>query len=224
MDGLVTTATDAGAVRRARRSPDPVGNRDKLIEATIHCIATYGPAGATVERITDLAGLSRGLVRHHFGGKQALVREAFGRLAGEMRAAFQGDGADDERDPVAAMRTAIRTEFEDALAAPARAHAWFGFWQAAKGDPEIRRANEELYTEERERFSELFRRTAEQRGLRIDHREAAIGLVALVDGAWNELLMEAGDFGLGDAHALCDHYIDMVLEQGRADRGGPSDT
>jgi AcrR family transcriptional regulator len=218
MDDPGPTAGDTGALAtRVRRSPNPVATRDKLIEATIHCIAAYGPAGATVERITDLAGLSRGLVRHHFGGKQMLVREAFARLAGEMRAAFQGDGAE-EPDPVAAMRAAIRKEFEDALASPTRAHAWFGFWQAALGDPEIRRANEELYTEERERFSELFRLTAQQRGLRLDHREAAIGLVALVDGAWNELLMEAGDFGLDDAYALCDHYIDMVLEQGRTER------
>ncbi len=223
MNGPVATSVDAGIARQTRRSPDPVGARDKLIEATIHCIATYGPAGATVERITDLAGLSRGLVRHHFGGKQALVRAAFARLADEMRAAFQGDGSE-EPDPVAAMRTAIRNEFEDALASPTRAHAWFGFWQAAMGDPEIRRANEELYSEERERFTELFRRTAQQRGLRIDHREAAIGLVALADGAWNELLMEAGDFGLDDAYALCDHYVDMVLEQGRADRERPSAT
>jgi hypothetical protein len=93
-----------------------------------------------------------------------------------------------------ALRTAIRNEFEDALASPARAHAWFGFWQAAMGDPELRKANERLYTEERERFSSLFDATARQRGLHIDHREAGIGLVALVDGAWNELVMES-DFG-----------------------------
>jgi len=224
MENPSPRADDAGGLAtRARRSPNPVANRDKLIEATIQCIAGYGPAGATVERITDLAGLSRGLVRHHFGGKQTLVREAFARLASEMRAAFQGDGSADESDPVAAIRAAIRNEFEDALASPTRAHAWFGFWQAALGDPEIRRANDELYTEERERFSALFRLTAQQRGLRIDHREAAIGLVALVDGAWNELLMEAGDFTLDDAYALCDHYIDMILEQGRTERERPAD-
>ncbi|MEE4276480.1 MAG: TetR family transcriptional regulator, partial [Thermoleophilia bacterium] len=162
MEGPAATGSGTtDLATRTRRSPDPVGNRDRLIEATIHCIATYGPAGATVKRITDVAGLSRGLVRHHFGGKQALVREAFLRLAGEMRAAFRSDGTG-EPDAVAAMRTAIRNEFEDALASPTRAHAWFGFWQAALGDPEIRRANEELYAEEREHFTELFRLTAQQ--------------------------------------------------------------
>ncbi|MBN2205496.1 MAG: TetR family transcriptional regulator C-terminal domain-containing protein [Thermoleophilia bacterium] len=210
----------AGLATRPRRSPNPVANRDKLIEATIRCIATYGPAGATVERITDLAGLSRGLVRHHFGSKQRLLFEAFARLADEMRAAFASADPAEEPDPVGALRTAIANELEQTVASPQRARAWFGFWLAAMSDADLREANERLYTEERERFSELFRVAAQQQGLEIDHTEAGIGLVALVDGAWNELLMEGARFGLDNAYALCDHYIDMVLRQGRDGRGG----
>ena len=57
-------------------------------------------------------------------------------------------------------------------------------------------------------------------GLDIDPRQAGIGLVALADGAWIELLMAATDFSVDDALALCDDYIDMVLERGRSGRGG----
>ena len=42
--------------------------------------------------------------------------------------------------------------------------------------------------------------------------------MALADGAWIELLMAATDFTIEDALALCDDYIDTVLQQGRADR------
>jgi len=208
-----------------RHAPSPTGRqagaaatRDRLIEATIECMADYGPAGATVERITRIAGVSRGLVRHHFGSKQSLLLEAFRRLADEMRAAFGGKDPAAEPDPVAALRTAIGNEFEETVASPTRARAWFGFWQAAMGDAELREVNEQLYAEERKRYSELFRAAAQQRGLQIDHRQAGTALVALVDGAWNELILEGARFGLADAYALCDHYIDMVLQQGRADR------
>ncbi len=78
--------------------------------------------------------------------------------------------------------------------------------------------NERVYAEERERYGELFREAARRQGLDIDARKAGIGLVALADGAWIELRMAAADFSVDDALALCDDYIDMVLQQGRADR------
>ncbi len=207
--------------RPNKRQLNAAASKDKLIEATILCMANYGPAGVSIERITDAAGVSRGLVRHHFGSKRRLLLEAFQRLADEQRTAFGGDPATDD-DPVAALRAAVATSFRDELAAPERSHAWFGFWQAALGDRDLRVVNERVYTEERERYSELFREAARQQRLDIDPREAGTGLVALADGAWSELLMAAADFSVDDALALCDHYIDMILERGRTDQGRPA--
>lgn len=219
--------TDAVASRAARtltkRQAIAAATKDRLIEATIECMASHGPAGASVERITDLAGVSRGLVRHHFGSKRMLLLHAFRRLAEEMRAAFGGADPAEEPDPVAALRTAITNELDQTLASPNRARAWLGFWQAALTDSELREVNEQLYAEERVRFSELFRAAARQRGVQIDHTEAGIALVALVDGVWNELLLEGAGFGLDTAHALCDHYIDMVLRQDGSNRERAAD-
>ena len=119
---------------------------------------------------------------------------------------------------MATLRAIVATDFREELAAPERAHAWFGFWQAALGDPDLKEVNERVYAEERERYAELFRQAARRRGLDIDPRKAGIGLVALADGAWIELLMAATDFGVHDALALCDDYIDMVLGRGRGPR------
>jgi len=216
--GTSSAFTVRPAPPRTRRQAGAAATRDRLIEATIECMANYGPASASVEKITAAAGVSRGLVRHHFGCKRQLLLEAFERLADEMRAAFGGEDPATEPDPLAALRTAVGNEFDRAVASPMRAQAWFGFWQAAMGDPDLRVANGQLYAEERARFSELFRAAALQRGLQIDHREAGTALVALVDGAWNEVLLEGNEFGLDDAYALCDHYIDVILQQGLADR------
>ncbi len=201
-----------------RRQLSAAASRDRLIEATILCMANYGPAGVSIERITDAAGVSRGLVRHHFGSKRRLLLEAFRRLADGQRAAFTAGPAEDD-DPVATLRAIVATDFREELAAPERAHAWFGFWQAALGDPDLKEINERVYADERERYSELFREAARRQGLDIDPRKAGIGLVALADGAWIELLMAATDFSVDDALALCDDYIDMVLERGRSGRG-----
>jgi AcrR family transcriptional regulator len=203
--------------RPNKRLLSAAASKDRLIEATIFCMARYGPAGVSIERIADAAGVSRGLVRHHFGGKRRLLREAFQRLADEERATFAA-GPEKGDDPVATLRTILETEFHRELTTPERSDAWFGFWQAALGDQDLRDVNERVYAEERERYSELFREAARQQGLDIDPRKAGIGLVALADGAWIELRMAATDFSADDALALCDDYIDMVLQQGRADR------
>jgi AcrR family transcriptional regulator len=211
------TLAASGDTRQNKRQLSAAASKDRLIEATILCMASYGPAGVSIEKVTAAAGVSRGLVRHHFGSKRQLLLEAFQRLADDERAAFAAGPATDD-DPVATLRAIVATEFREELAAPERAHAWFGFWQAALGDPDLREINERVYAEERERYGELFREAARRQGLEIDPRKAGIGLVALADGAWTELLMAPADFSFDDALALCDHYIDMVLEQGREDR------
>ncbi len=74
--------------RPNKRQLSAAASRDRLIEATILCMASYGPAGVSIERIADAAGVSRGLVRHHFDSKRQLLIEAFQRLADEERATF----------------------------------------------------------------------------------------------------------------------------------------
>jgi AcrR family transcriptional regulator len=224
MDRTHSTESMAGSVepRQNQRQLSAAVSKDKLIEATILCMANYGPAGVSIERITEAAGVSRGLVRHHFGSKQHLLLQAFRRLADEERAAFAA-GPETDDDPVAALRAIVATEYHQELAAPERAHAWFGFWQAALGDPELKEINESVYAEERERYDELFREAARRENLDIDSHQAGIGLVALADGAWVELLMAASDFSVDDALALCDDYIDMILERGREARKRPAE-
>ncbi|MGE5228480.1 MAG: TetR/AcrR family transcriptional regulator [Deltaproteobacteria bacterium] len=207
--------------KTTQRQLNAAATRDRLIEATIVCMANYGPAGVTLQRVTDTAAVSRGLVRHHFGTKHRLLLEAFQRLADEQRAAF-GSTAADAADAVATLRSAIARSFRDAQAAPARAHAWFGFWQAGLGDPRLREINERVRREERERYTALFHAAAQQRRLALDEMEAGRGLVALADGVWNELVMDSTSLTVEEALTLCDHYIDMVLAQGRVNREEPA--
>lgn len=204
-----------------QRQMSAAATRDSLIEAAIVCMATYGPAGVTLERVTDTAGVSRGLVRHHFGNKHTLLVAAFQRLADEQRAAFSAEGPDGS-DALATLRLAVANTFREAEAAPLRAHAWFGFWQAALRDPALREINEAVYRDERERYTELFRVAARQRRLVLDETEAGRGLLVVTDGAWNGLVMDPANLSVEQAITLCDRYIDMILDHGRVDRAGLS--
>jgi AcrR family transcriptional regulator len=50
--------------------------RARLIEATLSCLETWGYHGASLSRILDTAGVSRGAWRHHFATKNDLVAAA----------------------------------------------------------------------------------------------------------------------------------------------------
>ena len=51
--------------------------RQRLVDATLDCLAEYGCQGSLVRRIASTAGVVLNLVRHHFGGKTGLMRESY---------------------------------------------------------------------------------------------------------------------------------------------------
>ena len=73
MSGHVTQSSKHPKFTRESRDV----RRQALIDATRRCMATDGVEGATVRRICDEAGVSQGLLRHHFGSKDALMAETY---------------------------------------------------------------------------------------------------------------------------------------------------
>jgi len=59
--------------------------RDDLIQEGLRAFSSSGFDGASLREIERAAGLSRGLVAHHFGTKDALWRECVNWLMGEFR-------------------------------------------------------------------------------------------------------------------------------------------
>jgi TetR/AcrR family transcriptional regulator, transcriptional repressor of bet genes len=184
--------------------------RSEFIEATIQCIGQYGIAGASIEKITQAAGVSRGLVRHYFGSKAQLLAEASQQLWDELAAVWDGPRALEE-DPEAALRTIIRQTFSEETFSASRLQAWFGLWHAARADPELQRINERGYAMERACYRELLRAAAQRRGLPIDATIAGDALAALADGVWLELLVDPSGFTTRHAEEVCCHYIDLLL-------------
>jgi AcrR family transcriptional regulator len=58
--------------------------RRKLFDASVAEFATYGIAGARVDRITATAGVNNALLYRYFGSKSELFDTVFGTLAAEL--------------------------------------------------------------------------------------------------------------------------------------------
>lgn len=60
--------------------------RTQILDAARRCFAMYGYEGATVRRLEEATGLSRGAIFHHFGDKEslflALAKDDSRRMAG----------------------------------------------------------------------------------------------------------------------------------------------
>jgi AcrR family transcriptional regulator len=87
-----------------RSVPDDRTARAVIRDEALRLFAVHGPDGVTVRQIAAAAGVSPGLVVHHFGSKQGLraavdehVLGLFDRMLGEMT----GEHAVDLHDPAA---------------------------------------------------------------------------------------------------------------------------
>jgi AcrR family transcriptional regulator len=70
-----TAKSPSVVVEPSRQAARSDAARRALIDATITVLAEEGYRAATVARIQEVSGLSRGLVGYHFGSKQKLMEE-----------------------------------------------------------------------------------------------------------------------------------------------------
>jgi len=59
----------------------PAVRREALVDATLRCLKQFGHEGVSVRRISAAAGVSIGLINHHFPSKSGLIAETYETLA-----------------------------------------------------------------------------------------------------------------------------------------------
>ncbi|WP_232677795.1 TetR/AcrR family transcriptional regulator [Nocardioides sp. R-C-SC26] len=59
---------------------------ERLLDATIDCLAEHGYAATTTRKVAEIAGLSQGALQHYFPTKGALVEAALTRLTQQLLA------------------------------------------------------------------------------------------------------------------------------------------
>ena len=181
-----------------------------LVEATLDCLADGGLENASVRKISDAAGASRGLIGHHFGGREKLLVEAHEHLCASVEDAVLKHAAQEgltDRERLQAMPKAI---FSEEVLTEQRARAFLAFWHAVTVYPDIRKNHEKLYEGYRQQLSAFFK-VAQQNGAQVsDPYLAAFSLIALIDGLWLQTFLER-KISRADAVRACLHYIDFEL-------------
>jgi TetR/AcrR family transcriptional repressor of bet genes len=185
--------------------------RQLLIEGTIKSMAERGVGGTTVRSICADAGSSRGLIGHYYASKEELVAEAFRQLFTRvshsvMEGQTRVSGTAGER-----LRAIPRLVFSPPVYTEFNRHAFLAFWHEIRFNPAVREANRELYLDYTRRTQALFAQAGVECNVEVDHRSAAIGLIALIDGLWLELTIDDKAVSVVKAIELCLRYIDQQL-------------
>jgi len=178
--------------RHTRESPEV--RRKSIIQAAMRSIAKYGYAGTTIGRICAEAQVSRGLINHHFGTKEELIRQSYKALCDELAFQTRDMLLETHRDPEEKLRAMIRVSFGPTVFKQDHLGIWVGFWSVIGKSPSLKKLNRQLYIQDRETYQKAFDEIAAKRGKTIDSRRAAISLGALMDGLWLEWSLDPKGF------------------------------
>ena len=189
--------------------------RARLVEATIASIAQDGLAGASIEKITRRAGVSRGLVRHYFGAKSNLLAEAFQKLAQDFREML-GMHLSSTRRRATGPRSsgcggASCPCSSGSRPRPTASTRGSGSGRSLAASREIERLNHELYEEIVEYLGGQVADVAARRGMTVDAADAGRGLTAMMEGAWVHSIIGVEGMTVTEAQRLSLDYVARLL-------------
>lgn len=210
--GTRRTAAVKAVARKPRYERRLAGDRRQaLVEAAIASLRRHGHEGLSVRRIAAEAGVSIGLINHHFPNKNALIAESYRYFSRKLSEGFRAAVLRAPTEPRARLRSFFEANFSRPNLDPQVLTAWIVFWGLFRQSPEIRKVHEEVgrgYGELLHTLLADFMQGNERP--RFELRLAEIGLTALLDGLWLEWCLDPKNFRPAEAVTLCEAWVDRM--------------
>ena len=194
--------SEKGADKQRFNRKSATDRRRELIAAGIACLGDGGMAGFTIDRICRQAGISRGLINHHFDGKDDLLASIYRDMTDHLLHEYPGlEGA-------ALLRAIIDTSFDDSTFNRSNLRAWLAIWGQVSSNVALKQLHSERYDAYRKRIEQAIDQVARESGLTIDSASMARQLIALIDGLWLEYCLHSNSFSLSDARQDCYGFLE----------------
>ena len=164
-----------------------------------------------MRRISAEAGVSMGLINHHFPGIDGLIAAAYESLAMRLLSGSRDPALAIAGDPLGSLHAFFSAAFAPRALDPAIFRTWLVFWSLVPHSRELHALRERTHGETRAALESLLRRLKRLPGVpafRVS--SAAIGLAALMDGLWVELSLSPASFAPQKAVALCDDWVQAL--------------
>lgn len=211
----------AVAARRKFRREGEERRRQDLIEATLDCVAENGLQGATVRAIALRAGVTAGLIRHYFPGKEELLQAAYATIMGRMTDLAKTALATVEEKPRLRLAAFVGASLVPPVIDVRTFSLWASFIGRAGSDPVLGVAHRAGYLGFRDEVETLVAEVLADAGRQASESELrrhAIAINAIIDGLWVEGCLagdmfasgELAEIGIGSVEAM----LGLSLRQG----------
>lgn len=182
------------ASKPARRTEPKEVRRSQLIDATINSIAKHGIGGTTMSTVTDIAGLSIGIVNFHFKSKQNLFEETLIYLAREHHEQWYRAYLDAGLSAPEKLLAIVDAHFDRKICSRKKLAVWFAFYGEARRREIYRHLIDQIDDERVSISTRLCREILDQGRYAnpLPPEQIARTLEALYDGLMLNLLMYPG--------------------------------
>jgi len=188
--------------------------REQIVRATIRCLARDGYAGLTMKRVAAEAAVSQGILHYYFTDKAAMLAAAARRVTLDLdrRVAAEAREARSARDRLrAVIRACLRTAVDNR-------DFWtvfIEFWGEAFHDRRLAAVNRQAYARARRLLGAgLAQGVSAGEFRRINVEEAAVVVLAVLDGLSLQLTFDRGAMTLPRAARAAETVLFRYLENG----------
>lgn len=182
--------------------------RSSLIDATARVLARDGAAGASVRAIAAEAGVSPGLVTHHFASVDALVARTYAAVGARVAAALTAATEAAGDDPRARLEAYVAASFAPPIADSSLLATWTALWSLTRSNPAVAAEHDRSYAAYRAGLETLLTICGIPAG---ELRLIALSIAALVDGLWLELCLSPTGLTADEARIVATRHLGHLL-------------
>lgn len=182
--------------------------RQQLIEATLHCVAEVGFDATTINKISQRAGLSSGIISHYFGGKDALIEATVRHILTQLKANLLNKTQGQSVSAYQRLMCIVETNF-----APIQQHhdttrTWLIFWAQSMHKPALSRLQQVNSRRLLSNLKSSYRQLMPEE----EAQQASELTAAMIDGLWLRCVLAKGQQAEFDhAQTLCKQYIHTLI-------------
>lgn len=185
--------------------------RDALINATVSCLARLGPRATSVREICAEAGVSPGLLRHYFAGKDDLIAQTYLQLTTSLNKRVAAFLLEKDQAPEDRLEKLFVHILTDEWVSDEILGVWVAFWSLQRSDQRLSDLHRDYNVDFRALIGNVLQELADKHVIRTDIRLSAISLASLLDGLWLELCLDPNGFSSDEAISLCRSWLDGFL-------------
>jgi AcrR family transcriptional regulator len=175
--------------------------RAQLIDVALAGLAMGGVQEFTVDKICAAAGVSRGLILHHFGSMAGLLAAVYSRLYRETTPDLSA------LPPEARIDALIEESFAPKAFNRDTMNAWVALWGQIANTPALRDEHRRHYQTYLDQVSEAIAALAMARGRSLDVRPLAKSLICLIDGLCLQHCLDPEAMPAETAKAACRAFL-----------------